>query len=259
MLPPAPAAQEAICVEGCLAARAGRAAILRYPLSTALPIPLAVTGPPGIHLATWAFAGLRAEDPLGPRGLLVLALDEGAALREELRLTTHFRAFEIALGGADEPLRPEERSLVARAVLAAASPDETGLLAGLVELLGEELAAIALGGDAPVIAPGEGRWALSGSSVPGHLLLCGEAGWSCHRIARADLRFGHADGRSRPAEQGPLPHSPRDGKAGEHEADGPGVQSLLTLDRVWGEAAIGRPTYAIGLTTNGFTPYRIAR
>lgn len=219
-----------IRLEGRVVARGARTAILRYPLSTALPIPLAVTAPTGIRLVTWAFARLDTADA---RCLLVLALDEGASLDAGLRLATHFRDIAIAPGASDEDFAPDEHALIARALLAAVSPDESGTLADLIALIGEEVASLTPGADAPLFTPGsEGRSELSGSGVPGHLLLRDEAGWSCHRIARADLHFG--------------------------PANPPGVQVLLTLKQIWGNPTRGCPTHAIGLTRDGVTPYRIA-
>lgn len=281
-------------LEGRLVARGERTAILRYPLSTALPIPLAVAAPSGIRLVTFAFAGLDAADRRGPRGLLVLALGEGNGLGAGLRLATHFCDIDIALGAAADAAEPEERALAARALLAAASPDETAALADLIGPLGEAIAALPPDAEAPVLAQDEGDWRLTGTAVPGHLLLRAGEAWSCHRVARAHLHLGGSPrdaGTSRP----PPPPEAR-GAAGPRRsppdaAPGPGwllrsrlagsripsgtgsrdegaggkatvlehPQAVLVLAPVWGEAPAGRLDGAIGLTTDGFTPYRIAR
>lgn len=235
-------------LEGRLIAHTARTAILRYPLSTALPIPLAVAAPAGIRLVTWAFAGLNAADP---RGLLVLALDEGASLGAGLRLATHFRNVDIALGAATDDVGPDERALIARALLAAASPEETAALADLTGLLGEAIAALAPDDKAPVLTHGEGGWRLSGSAVPGHLLLRAGSAWSCHRVARASLHFGGSRITSGAGSQ--------DEGAGGKAVDPDRPQAHLILESAWGETPAACPTHAIGLTRDGFTPYRFAR
>ncbi|MGU3360423.1 hypothetical protein ACLBWX_08830 [Methylobacterium sp. M6A4_1b] len=171
--------------------------VCRYPVATDLPIPLAVTEPPGLSLLTWAFTGFGGPEP-DPAGLLVLhdaraALTQGGALS----LETHFRDRALACPKprpVAELARPD-RAALGEAVLAAVTPDTLDLLATLFPLLAPAVADAAVPEAAPrlgLAGDAAGRATLSGSTVPNYLLLRAGSTWSCARVAAAELRFGPA-------------------------------------------------------------------
>ncbi|KQP38430.1 hypothetical protein ASF49_05380 [Methylobacterium sp. Leaf104] len=171
--------------------------VCRYPVGTDLPIPLAVTEPPGLSLLTWAFTGFGGPEP-DPAGLLVLH-DARAALAEggALTLETHFRD-QALVGPRPRPVaelaRPDRAALGA-AVLAAVTPDTLDVLATLFPLLAPAVADAALPEAAPrlgLAGDDADRATLSGSTVPNYLLLRAGTSWSCARVAAAELRFGPA-------------------------------------------------------------------
>jgi hypothetical protein len=171
--------------------------VCRYPVGTDLPIPLAVSDPPGLGLLTWAFAGFGGPEP-DPAGLLVLH-DAQAALAEggTLTLETHFRDAAIACPKPRpiaELARPE-RAALGEAVLAAVAPDSLDVLATLFPLLAPAVAEGPVPETAARLALARDdadRATLSGSSVPNYLLLRAGSSWSCARVAAAELRFGPA-------------------------------------------------------------------
>lgn len=165
--------------------------IVRYPLSTALPIPLRLRGG---HLLTWAFCGL-GPSGADPAALIVFTAD---APPESLTVETHFHDLAVTVppvqAGTD--LDPAARAALCPAVLGALAPATVAPLAGMLPLLGAALSALAESrenpsGPRPGLTPTGGTGAiLTGSRVPGYLVLRAGARWRCLRIAGARLSFG---------------------------------------------------------------------
>ncbi|WP_232631479.1 hypothetical protein [Methylobacterium sp. Leaf118] len=194
--------------------------LLRFSLPSSLPIPLGITAPTGVSLASWAFAGLEEEARGGPVCLLALdGIPDGP-----VTLATHFRDLAIH----PEPARPDaldeaERRLLARALLSA-GPAGLPALAGLFPLIEAALSSLPIAEDAHALSPGGPGYMLTGTLVPHALLLYAESGWSGARVATARLGF-----------------------AG-------GARIGLGLDApLWGTRP-ARVRAAIALNTHGFTP-----
>ncbi|MCJ2080625.1 hypothetical protein [Methylobacterium sp. J-090] len=200
-------------VAGQLFAESGGLFVARYPLSTALPIPLALSEG---NLLTWAFCGLGRAEAVA---LIVFAAD---AAPESLTVTTHFHDLTVTFPpprpGAD--LDPAERAALCPAVLGALTPTTFAPLSGLLALLGPALSTLTEMGEGPVALPelaltGAATATLTGSRVPNFVMLRSGALWRCLRVVRAHLSFGAA---------------PR---------------AVLDLDPVWGEPSEGRADAAL--------------
>ena len=201
--------------------------VVRYPLCSALPIPL---GLPAGDLLTWAFCGL-GRPGVTPVALLVFtAHDPG----DGLTVATHFHDLIVSVPpprpGSD--LDPAERAALCPAVLGALNPTTAGALAGLLPLLGPALSALARPPESPAAAPGlalrdAGEATLSGSRVPNLLMLRSGAHWRCLRVAHARLGFGA---------------EPR---------------AVLALDPLWGEPAEGPVDAALLVGAGEITAARV--
>jgi len=215
-------------VPGRLFSAGPGSAVLSVALPTSLPIPLGATTP-GLDLVTWAFAGLAPDDAAGPRALLVLAARDGAGLHGNttIGLATHYRDYAVSIE-APAPLAElpaDDRAVLARALLSAASPATVERLADFTGLF--EGAMIVPADDAPEIALPDATCRVSGHAIPDYLLLRRGSAWACLRAARARLAFG------------------------------PEPVVELTLAPVWGEDAGSAPDAAILLAAHGFTPARL--
>ncbi|KQT20021.1 hypothetical protein ASG40_04295 [Methylobacterium sp. Leaf399] len=232
-----PAAQAARRVGGEIWPITDHVVVCRYPVSTSLPIPLAVLAPGGLDLVTWTFAGMGEAGSGGqaPVALLVLAgPDAATALREagELALATHFHDLAIAVprSGTAQALTAVEREALCVAVLSAIVPETVGPLSKLLPMLRPVIDALPVPETAPeltVSGEGASTVTLAGFSVPNYLLLRGDGDLSCARVASARVRPG-----------------------GD-------VRTDLTLDTVWGRPCGTRPDRAILLTEAGFSTARI--
>lgn len=176
----------------------GGVAVCRYPLSTAFPIPLQVSGPGAPRLVTWAFG---VDDETDPYCLLVLAYPEGAPFPDggPITVETHFHDLIVAC----PPIRPidalavREREILCEAVLAAITPGNLASLARFFPPFAAILSAWPLAADAPVLTLArdtDARGGLSGGAIPNYLLLRAGDVWSCARVARACRRFGSSPG-----------------------------------------------------------------
>lgn len=189
--------------------------VCRYPLSTAFPIPLDVSGPGAPRLVTWAF---------GPGGdaalccLLVIAYAEGARPPDGGLITveTHFHDLIVDC----PPVRPldalalPERDILCEAVLTAITPGNLACLAPFVTPFAPILSAWPVAADAPVLTLArdtDTRAGLSGGAIPDYLLIRAGGIWSCARVVRALRRFGPAPETEltlEPAWGGPAGHPP---------------------------------------------------
>ncbi|KQP20109.1 hypothetical protein [Methylobacterium sp. Leaf100] len=214
-------------VDGHLFAVGEGVFVVRYPLSTALPIPLGLGAG---ELLTWAFCGL-GRPGTEPMALLVLsAHDPGGSLT----VATHFHDLIVSVPPPRPAaeLDPAERSALCPAVLGALTPATYGALTPLLALLGPALSALAESQEGSAGAPdlalaGSGEATLTGSHIPSVLMLRSGARWRCTRVARARLRFGAA------------PHA------------------VLTLDPVWGEPTTGTTDAALLVGSDGITAVRV--
>ena len=215
-------------VSGRLFSAGPDSAVLSVALPTSLPIPLGATTP-GLDLVTWAFAGLAPDDASGPRALLVLAARDGAGLRGDapIGLATHYRDYVVSIEAAAPlaALAADDRAVLARALLSAASPAMVEQLADFAELI--EGAVTQPANDAPEIALTDATCRVSGNAIPDYLLVRRGSAWACLRVARARLAFGPA----------------------------PVVE--LTLAPVWGAPSASVPDAVILLAAHGFTPARL--
>ncbi|KQT90123.1 hypothetical protein ASG60_10860 [Methylobacterium sp. Leaf469] len=214
-------------VDGHLFAVGAGVFVARYPLSTALPIPLGVGAG---ELMTWAFCGLGRPEA-EPVVLLVFT---APGPTERLTVATHFHDLIVSVPPPRpaSDLDPAERAALCPAVLGALTPATCGVLTPLLALLGPALSALAASQERPAGAPdlalaGSGEATLTGSSVPTVLMLRSGAEWRCARVARARLSFGAA---------------PR---------------AVLTLDPVWGEPATGVTDAALLVGPDGLTAVRV--
>jgi hypothetical protein len=163
--------------------------VARYPLSTALPIPLGL-GEGG--LLTWAFCGLGRA--MAESTALVVFAADGPPGR--LTVATHFHDLTVALS-APLPVATLDAAAWAAlcpAILGGLTPATVERLAGLLPHLGPALSALAgayEGPAGPVLAvTGETEASLTGAGVPDYLVLRAGSLWRCCRVVRASLTFG---------------------------------------------------------------------
>lgn len=214
-------------VDGHLFAVGAGVFVARYPLSTALPIPLGVGAR---ELMTWAFCGLGRPEAEPVALLVFTALDPG----ERLTVATHFHDLLVSVPPPRPAaeLAPAERAALCPAVLGALGPATFASFAGLLALLGPALSVLAESREASAGAPelalaDSGEATLTGSRVPAVLMLRSGVEWRCARVARARLGFGVA---------------PR---------------AVLALDPVWGEPATGATDAALLVGPDGITAVRV--
>ncbi|WP_375462387.1 hypothetical protein [uncultured Methylobacterium sp.] len=210
--------------------------LCKFRLPTAMPIPLGIARPEHLDLVTWAFAGMSAAASrptcllvARPRGREAEAALEGGGA---LVVATHFRDLHVSSSPARPPdeLPPDERAVLARAVLSAVTARTVGPLAALFPLLAPALRAMPLAKDAPELAldpERPGSCSVSGADVPNYLVLDGPAGASCARVGTARLTFA------------------------------PRPRMDLDLDPVWGPAPDRGPERAYLVGTGRFTPARL--
>lgn len=172
----------------------GGVAVCRYPLSTAFPIPLNVSGRDAPRLVTWAFG---VDGETDRCGLLVLAYPEGTPPPDggPITVETHFHDLIVDCPPARpiDELAVREREILCEAVLAAITPDNLACLARFFPPFAAVLSAWPVAADAPVLTLArdtDARAGLSGIAVPNYLLLRAGDAWSCARVARACQRFG---------------------------------------------------------------------
>lgn len=201
--------------------------VARYPLSTALPIPLGVAAG---DLLTWAFCGLgRAGE--APTALLVFT---APSLLDRLGVATHFHDLTVTFSppAPVATLDPAAWTALCPAILGALTPTTFDPLARLLPHLGAALSALAEpreGPTGPVLAMGgDAEASLTGAGVPDYLVLRADDRWrGCH-VVRAHRSFG-AEPRIR-----------------------------LDLARVWGEPARSPTDAALLVRSGDITAARVA-
>lgn len=176
-------------------------ALCSFRLPTSMPIPLAVVVPDGVALETWAFSGLDAQADR-PTCLLLLRLQDAAARNAlahgtRLVVATHFHALAVTTGPAEpaDRLPPDDRTVMARAVLSAMTPRNAAALADPISLLATALRAASVPKDGPEVTLAADRPAactVSGTDVPNYVLFDSRAGLRCSRVAAARLVFSPA-------------------------------------------------------------------